>query len=313
MTVPIHLLPHPVREAAKAALHSKAPRGNLFNIPNTTGVGIGEGHVTVTVTAKHPLHNTLPTSINGVPVVVETRPPISHHATPLEGGMPVIANDTMFSVVVDNSGARFLLGCAHSFAYLKNGAVVFNGQTVGQFTRSALSCGQTANHLDASIAAVSPGVTTSFDIVGLGTPKGTAEPVAGQFANMQGAKGGKRRGKITATNYDFADTYPEFNNCKVSHVGLFETENSGIAGDSGAPVWNDSGYIMGIHFAGSSNGSIGLQCDAAFLQSDLGVHLGVGGTSPVTLQTGNTAVPSDNTGLIVAAGALAVGLLLFMK
>jgi hypothetical protein len=312
LAIPIHLMPHPVREAAKAALHSKGPKGNLFNIPNTTGVGIGEGHVKVTVTAKHPLHQALPTSINGVPVVVEQRPPISHHATALEGGMPVIANDTMFSVVVDNSGQRFLLGCAHSFAYLKNGAVVFNGQTVGQFTRSALACGQTANHLDASIAAVSPGVTTSFDIVGLGTPKGAAEPVAGQFANMQGAKGGKRRGKITATNYDFADTYPEFNNCKVSHVGLFETENSGVAGDSGAPVWNDAGYVMGIHFAGSSNGSIGLQCDTAFLQSDLGVHLGVGApASSVTLHTASAPAP-DMTPLLLG-GAAALGLLLFMK
>jgi hypothetical protein len=308
-------MPKPLQDSAKAALHSKAPRANLFNIPNTTGVGIGEGHIKVTVSALHPQHQALPKEINGVPVVVETRPPISHHATPLEGGMPVIANDTMFSVVVDNSGQRFLLGCAHSFAYLKNGAVVFNGQTVGQFTRSALSCGQTANHLDASIAAVAPGVTTSFDIIGLGTPKGAAEPVAGQFASMQGAKGGKKRGKITATNYDFADTYPEFNNCKVSHVGLFETENSGIPGDSGAAVWNDAGSVMGIHFAGSSNGSIGLQCDVAYLQPDLGVHLGVGSAAPSTIhQTTNVGAPTpDMTTPLLLGGAAVIGILLFMK
>jgi hypothetical protein len=312
--VPVHLLPHPVRESVKNALHEKAPRGNLFNIPNTTGVGIGDGHVKITVTQEHPLHGALPKEINGIPVVIETRPPITHQQIAnVEGGVAFAGRNTLFGVVVDSTGARFLMGCAHSFAYLTGGQVVIGGKTVGQFTRSALKCGDTNSHLDASIAAVSPGVSTSFDVVGLGTPKGIAEPVVGQGANMQGIAGGKKRGTITTTNYDYNDTYPEFNNCSVGHKDLFETNNSGIAGDSGSAVWNDQGYIMGIHFAGSANGSIGLQGNAKYFQSDLGVHLGVGAPQPVTLHTGSTAAPALNPTPFLLGGAALLGLMLFVK
>lgn len=310
MVVPVHLLPQSVRESVKSALHEKAPRGSLFNIPNTTGVGIGSGHIKITVTAEHQLHSALPREIGGVPVVVETRPPISHHQ--VEGGQAFAGRNTLFGVVVDGSGSRFLMGCAHSFAYLQGGQVVIGGKTVGQFTRSALQCGQTVNHLDASIAAVAPGVSTSFDVLGLGTPKGTAEPIVGQGASMQGAIGGKRRGTVTTINYDFADTYPEFNNCSVHHKDLFETSNSGVPGDSGAAVWNDGGYIMGIHFAGSNNGSIGLQGNVKYLSSDLGVHLGVGGVAPIALHTAPQAT-TNMSPLLIVGGIVVVGALALMR
>lgn len=307
MVVPIHLLPSAARELAKSSLHKKAPNGSLFNIPNTTGVGIGDGHIKVTVTQEHPQHAALPKSVNGIPVQIETRPPIIHHT--VEGGVAFAGKNTLFGVVEDGSGQRYLLGCAHSFAYLNGGQVVINGQTVGQFTRSALTCGQTANHLDASIAQVSPGVNTSFDILGLGTPKGTATPSVGARSHMQGIAGGPRTGTITTINYDFNDTYPEFGGCSVQHKDLFETNNSGIPGDSGAANWNDSGYLMGIHFAGSSNGSIGLQCDVKYFPSDLGVNI----PGAVTQQTGNISAPVSQQNvapILLFGGAVALGLLM---
>ena len=305
MVVPIHLLPSQIQQTAKEALHKKAPNQNLFNIPNTTGVGIGDGHIKVTVTQEHLLHSTLPKSINGIPVQIEQRPPISHHV--VQGGQAFAGRNTLFAVMQGNDGQRYLAGCAHSFAYLTGGQVVIGGQTVGQFTRSALSCGQTANHLDASIAKVLPGAQTSFDIIGLGTPKGIAAPAVGQKAHMQGIAGGARTGNITTINYDFHDTYPEFGGCSVNHIDLFETNNSGIPGDSGAAVWNDSGYVMGIHFAGSNNGSIGLQCNAKYFGPELGVTIPGG----VTQQTGNVPLQTQTNiaPLLILGGAAVVGLM----
>lgn len=306
MVVPIHLLPEQIQDQAKASLHKKAPNQNLFSIPNTTGVGIGDGHIKITVTAEHAQHAALPKSVGGVPVVIEQRPQISHHQSAIEGGLAFAGRNTLFGVVQGSDGQKYLLGCAHSFAYLNGGQVVIGGKTVGQFTRSALACGQTANHIDASIAAVSPGVQTSFDIIGLGTPKGVATPSVGANSHMQGIAGGPRTGKITTINYTFHDTYPEFNNCSVTHTGLFETNNSGIPGDSGAANWNDAGYIMGIHFAGSNNGSIGLQCDVKYFPTDLGVSI-----PGVAQQTGNVAATPQKqanlTPFLLLGGALLVG------
>ena len=53
--------------------------------------------------------------------------------------------DTAFGILVDLSGNKFIVGATHSFAFLKAGIIVYKGQTVGQFTKTALTCGQTAN------------------------------------------------------------------------------------------------------------------------------------------------------------------------
>lgn len=307
MVVPIHLLPKQIQDSAKAALHKKAPNSSLFNIPNTTGIGIGSGHIKVTVTQEHPQHSALPKAINGIPVVIEQRPPISHHA--IQGGDAFAGKNTLFAVMQGSDGTQYLAGCAHSFAYLTGGQVVINGQTVGQFSKSALSCGQTANHLDASIAKVLPGVQTSFDIIGLGTPKGIVEPTVGAKAHMQGIASGARTGTVTTINYDFNDNYPEFGGCSVHHQDLFETNNSGIPGDSGAANWNDSGYIMGIHFAGSNNGSIGLQCNAKYFAPELGVSIPGGLQPSIAQHTGNVS-NANVTPLILLGGALIAGMML---
>ncbi len=299
MLHPIHLLPRHIREAAKRSVIDRIPGHDLWSLPHITGIGIGEGHVKVTISKSHHLHNLIPSELpGGLNVVLEEQPTLRHHflrdrrsgksnnhaATtepigPLMGGMPLIDEDTAFGILIDNQGKKFIVGAAHSFAYLRNGTIVYKGRAIGQFTRSALECGQTANHLDSSIGMVSDGVATSASILGLGIPKGFAEPVIGEHANMQGAYGGRRTGTVTNIDYTFIDDYGGEGNypwhCPVIHQDMFQVSNkSGIDGDSGAAVWNDACFLIGLHFDGLDDaGNLGTNCKATYLTPELGVHL----------------------------------------
>jgi hypothetical protein len=291
-------MPHHIREAAKRAVVDRIPDRRLGAIPYVTGIGIGEGHVKVTITQPHYLHKFIPSELpGGLSVLLEEQPRHRRHARrkrgsgegachlfasqpagPLQGGMPLIDQDTAFGILVDLSGNKFIVGAAHSFAFLKAGTIVYKGQKVGQFTKTALTCGQTANHLDASIGKVAAGVVTSSSILGLGVPNGFAEPVIGEHANMQGAYGGRRTGIVTTINYTFKDDYGGEGNypktCPVTHQDMFQVKNkSGIDGDSGAAVWNDAGFLTGLHFDGlDAAGNLGTNCKATYLTPELGVH-----------------------------------------
>lgn len=299
MLHPIHLMPNSIREAAKRAVIERIPRHDLCSLPYITGIGIGEGHVKVTITQSHQLHKLIPSELpGGLNVELEEQPTRRHHFLTnsrsgnfnswhstnqpiglLMGGMPLIDQDTAFGILVDNQGKKFIVGAAHSFAYLKNGTIVYKGRTIGQFTRTALECGQTANHLDASIGKVTDGISTSPSILGLGIPKGFTEPVIGEHANMQGAYGDRRTGTVSTINYTFIDDYGgEGNyprNCPVIHEDMFQVRNkSGIDGDSGAAVWNDLGFLTGLHFDGlDADGNLGTNCKATYLTPELGVRL----------------------------------------
>ena len=53
-------MPHHIREGAKRAVVDRIPDRRLVAIPYVTGIGIGEGHVKVTITQPHYLHKFIP-------------------------------------------------------------------------------------------------------------------------------------------------------------------------------------------------------------------------------------------------------------
>ena len=303
----IHEAPFHIRELFKQHVNWYIPGHDVLNLPNVTGIGIGLDHVKVTISRGHPAHDVIPTELtNGIPVILEEQPERSHHARgggkgggrggggggscdaggalpaskvagPLQGGMPLVCGDTAFGILKGSrTGASFIVGAAHSFAYLQGGTVTYNGQTIGTFKQTALTCGSANNHLDASIASVAAGVQTTGTILGLGAPKGFAQPVVGTRAHMQGAYGGARTGTVTTINYSYKDDYGGEGNlgksCPVTHQDQFQVANkSGIDGDSGAAVWNDAGFVTGLHFDGDSAGNLGTNCKAIYMTPELGI------------------------------------------
>jgi hypothetical protein len=192
--------------------------------------------------------------------------------------MPLVCGDTAFAILTGAAtGSKYVVGAAHSFALLTGGAVTYNGQTIASFFKTGLVCGSTNNHLDASIGKIASGVQTSPSVLGLGVPKGFAAPVVGEKAHMQGAYGGARTGTVTTTNYSYKDDYGGEGNlgksCPVTHQDMFQVANkSGIDGDSGAAVWNDAGFLTGLHFDGDSAGALGTNCKATYMTTELGVR-----------------------------------------
>lgn len=307
---PIHLYPHYVREVAKQTVANFAPRRDIFNIPGILGIGIGHNHIKVTVTGRHPHQNILPSEVNGIPVVIEERDQPRHRARTKAGGGGGAAGGTLTGgsecpsgcattgIVVDPAGVKYILSCAHCFGKT-NPSVTFGGKVVGTYTRSALRCADTANHLDASIAQLSPGVVSDFNIKGLGAPTGLAQPAVGDTATIQGPFAGKVSGKITTVSYSFKDTYPEISgNCNVTHVNQFEA-NLGKIGDSGAATWNQNNKLIGIDFDGDG---IEIFNNINYLQAELGVQFGALAGGAVSSSTPNISAPITNSPLSSGLG-----------
>ena len=269
------------RRAALDSIH-RASGGSVWRLPEVLGIGVGENHVKVTVLKEHPSHSRIPSSIHGYPVVLEVRNRPRHHTCPgsgpgnlrggvVSGGVECPPGCSCTGIVSDATGS-FILSAAHCMGQVcwPGGNIPFGGKTVAVLERSALKCGSTVNHLDASIARLAPGVQSDRTILGLGTPSGLAQPVVGDTISIQGPFAGALSGTVTTINYEFQDIYDTLpGNCVVYHTNLFEVDFGGENGDSGSCGWNQNSKIVGLDMSG--DGNLEQFCNLNYLQAELGV------------------------------------------
>jgi hypothetical protein len=96
----IHELNSVYREAAKYAVKTQAPQGNIHNIPGVIGIGTGDGHVKVKIDKRHPLPTKL--GATGIPVIFEDRDRPTSEGVVNFGGK-IVANYTRSAIKFDQN------------------------------------------------------------------------------------------------------------------------------------------------------------------------------------------------------------------
>lgn len=109
-------------------------------------------------------------------------------------------------------------------------------------------------------------------VLGLPYPKGIRRPLKGMKVALSGRTSSVSRGEITLTNMTLTARYKS----GLGIVGntfkaLRDGKGMAQAGDSGACYFDEEGYVVGIHYAGDSNGSYGVDIIRTFEELGLDV------------------------------------------
>jgi len=238
------------------------------DIPNLTGIGIGEDRVVVVVWKEHPDHFYIPTELNresgfeGLLVDVELGGlyPLqgpggggggcrssSQGSRIVQGGVQVRSTEmgTVMGVFngVQNPQQKYIVASSHVTSNGKASCGV-GGQRLGRTLKDA-GCGRVT--FEGTSVEIPQGVCSSDSILGLGVPRGIIKPQIGMECISNSCTPGKTNGKVTMINFDAPrpQTLGQ-GSCAISILDMFQSKPCPSQGDSGGWMWNQDGYILGI-------------------------------------------------------------------
>ncbi|MEA2905806.1 MAG: hypothetical protein QOI12_3193 [Alphaproteobacteria bacterium] len=203
----------------------------------------------------------------------KVRPQVNKRQAPLLSGFS-IGNDTdtgTLGAIVQKGAKFFLLSNSHVLARSGKGKVgdqiIYPGdadkggktQKVGALTDILpFKPGDDfLNRVDAALAEVDPGFVDKLDfsIRGAKAPLDTADPVRDMKIVMRGRTSGDSEGVVQDVHFSIIVTYPGVG--KVGFLDQVKCTRYSKGGDSGSIIVDKkSGKIVGLHFAGSPDGSI---------------------------------------------------------
>lgn len=107
------------------------------------------------------------------------------------------------------------------------------------------------NEVDCAIAElITP---ASSEILGIGIPKGSAKVKEGEKVKKSGRTTGLTEGVVIDDDATIMVSYSQ-GQALFTHQIIVEGVNIAQGGDSGSAVVNEDGYVIGLLFAGSSDG-----------------------------------------------------------
>ena len=288
---PIHLMTKSSQDLAKSYLTGNGwGIPNIWTIPGVNGVGIGEGFILVTVDHRDPLQDQIPsalgsdTSFEGLPVVIKETgefEPLQQRGgsqgggSLVQGGVKISVSGeygTCTGVYVDSQQKKYACTSSHVFSKVgMGGNVSVGGQVVGKVAKDARKpCGkQNKVYLDIAAALLNQGVQSSFNIIGLGEPKGFEKATVGMAIHSNGQNSGKVDQKVTAINYSLVNDTG--GNCPVNFTDCWIGSVRSRPGESGSAFWNDKGNIVGICTTNNNQGSV--NCSMWYLPQVLGLNV----------------------------------------
>jgi len=128
------------------------------------------------------------------------------------------------------------------------------------------------NEVDAAIAAPLTGSLYTMDILELGAPRGSAKASEGETVYKSGRTTGLTMGKVLDDEAIIDVSYRQ-NSARFSNQILVKGDRFIQGGDSGSALLNKDGYVVGLLFAGSGDGSIGIANHIYRVEEQLGVRV----------------------------------------
>jgi hypothetical protein len=203
----------------------------------------------------------------------KVRPQINKRRQPLMSGFSVgNGTDTgTLGAVVKKGTSFFLLSNSHVLALSGKGKIgdeiIYPGDadTSGKTQKVAELANFVAfkpgddflNHVDAALAKVDAGFIDKLDfsIRGLKTPLRTIAPVRDMKIVLRGRTSGDSEGVVEDVHFSIVLPYPGVG--KIGFINQVKCSRYSKPGDSGSLIVDKkSGKIVGLHFAGSNEGSI---------------------------------------------------------
>jgi hypothetical protein len=203
----------------------------------------------------------------------KVRPQINKRKSPLLSGFS-IGNDSdtgTLGAIVKKGKKLFLLSNSHVLARSGKGKVgdviIYPGeadtsgktQKVGKLTDILpFKTGQDfLNRVDAALAEIDEDFVdkVNFSIRGTASPLGTIAPARGMKIVMRGRTSGNSQGVVDDVHFSIVISYEGVG--KVGFIDQVKCTRYSKPGDSGSIIVDkESGKIVGLHFAGSGDGSI---------------------------------------------------------
>jgi hypothetical protein len=203
----------------------------------------------------------------------KVRPQVNKRLTPLMSGFSV-GNDTdtgTLGAIVKKGANYFLLSNSHVLARSGKGKVgdeiIYPGDAdTRSKTQKVAELSDVLpfrpgddflNRVDAALAEVDSDFVDKLDfsIRGAKSPLGTADAVRGMEIVMRGRTSGDSQGVVEDVHFSIVLPYPGVG--KVGFIDQVKCTRYSKPGDSGSIIVDKkSGKIVGLHFAGSGDGSI---------------------------------------------------------
>lgn len=125
------------------------------------------------------------------------------------------------------------------------------------------------NEVDVAIAKLAEGIQYSNNILGIGVPNGVNDPNVGDIVQKSGRTTGVTQGRIIDTSATIVVEYPP-KTALFENVMVIEPTDQFKAfsepGDSGSPIVNANGNLIGVIFAGGNGYGIGFPIKKAFMK-----------------------------------------------
>jgi S1-C subfamily serine protease len=145
----------------------------------------------------------------------------------------------------------------------------FTSKILGRKTRFKIySTEYPQNEVDCAIAE--PTVEINNEILEIGKPKGSARVKEGEKVMKSGRTTGLTEGEVISESADVKVWYSKGQALFVNQI-LVRTNVQG--GDSGSVLVNKDGYVVGLIFAGTEDGSIGIANHIYKVEEALGVKV----------------------------------------
>lgn len=203
----------------------------------------------------------------------KVRPQVNKRKSPLLSGFSV-GNDTdtgTLGAIVKKGNRLFLLSNSHVLARSGKGKagdeIIYPGQADTSGKTQAVGVltdilpfkrgNDFLNRVDAALARVDAGFLDDIDfsIRGAKSPLATIDPVRDMKIVMRGRTSGNSEGVVEDVHFSIVLSYPGVG--KVGFIDQVKCTRYSKPGDSGAIIVDKkSGKIVGLHFAGSTEGSI---------------------------------------------------------
>jgi hypothetical protein len=126
------------------------------------------------------------------------------------------------------------------------------------------------NEVDCAIAE--PIIEASPEILEIGIPKGSARVKEGEKVKKSGRTTGLTEGIVISDDASVRVQYSK-GEALFEHQIFIQGENIARGGDSGSLVLNEDNYVVGLIFAGSQDGSLGIANHIYKVEEALGVKV----------------------------------------
>jgi hypothetical protein len=179
--------------------------------------------------------------------------------SPLHGGVkvfhPTKREMGTIGCVVTRAGKPYLLSNQHVFGVATEGKPIFDSNNKAQIAQVSYtgSVAPTNDYVDAALAA--PTLPVSFEIPGVGIPRGHTEPKIGMKVKMFAGFSGFKTGVVTAVNKELTDS--------KGKRGVFLINIPIQGGDSGTLVVDSNNMAVGLVFGDNAATGEGTCCKAS--------------------------------------------------